>query len=442
MKKKINKINRFFSTDIWTYNESELSFFKLRIIRFLQFLALAFAGFRQDKLNLRASALTYFTMLSIVPLLALGFGIAKGFGLEAVLERELANSLSAQKEALEYILNFVRSMLATAKGGLIAGVGLVMLLWSVMKLMGNIETAFNKVWDVKSTRSWLRKSTDYLTIIIIGTVLMILSGSISIFISTELQTIAEGSEISAFSPLVLHFGRILPYLISWFLFTTMYIVMPNTSVKFKPALIAGFIVTIVFHLFQYAYVSSQTYATRINAIYGSFAALPLFLIWLQTTWFLLLLGVEISFAIQNLRLKGEAFEHKRLSLYYEKQLALWLIKIVIDRFEEGKKAYTLIELSAITESPTYSIEAILKKLQKAELISITTSDNDETRFQPAQSSNNIDIHKVIKKYEILGEDLGEKIKNPMFKKLRNNMDDWYKQQKKSELNALIKDIQV
>lgn len=442
MRKRIQQIKHFFSVAIWTYDEEELSDLKLRVIRFLQFLALAFAGFRQDKLNLRASALTYFTMLSIVPLLALGFGIAKGFGLEAVLERELANNLSAQKEALNYILDFVRSMLETAKGGLIAGVGLVLLLWSVMKLMGNIEAAFNQVWEVKSTRGWHRKFTDYLTIVIVGTVLMILSGSITIFITTELQSIAEGSNLSIFSPVALHFGRLVPYLLSWLLFTMLYIVMPNTKVKFRSALIAGLVVAIVFHLFQYGYVYAQSYATRINAIYGSFAALPLFLIWLQMTWLVLLLGVEIAFAVQNLRLKGEAFEHKSFSLYFEKQLALWMLKLIIDRFEKGQVAYTSKQLATETEIPAYAVEAILAKMRKVGLVSKTEDDQEEAHYQPAESSNNIDIFKVLRKYEDLGEDLSEGIKNPVFKKLKHKIDNWYKQQKESDLNCLVKDISV
>lgn len=441
MKERIQKIKQFFSVDIWTMNEDELSPIKLRAIRFFQFLSLAVAGFKEDKLNLRASALTYFTMLSIVPLLAMGFGIAKGFGLEAVLEKELAKNLSAQKEALDYILGFVTSMLETTQGGLIAGIGLLVLLWSVMKLMSNIEASFNQVWEVTKSRSMSRKVTDYLSIVIVGTLLMILSGSISIFISTELRSIAKGSVLSVFSPLALQFGRILPYLITWFLFSLLYIVMPHTKVKTKPAIIAGMITALMFHLFQIGYVSLQSSATRYNAIYGSFAALPLFLIWLQITWFVLLLGVEISFAVQNLRLKGNAFEHKKFSIFYEKQIALWIAKLLIDRFEKGQDPYSVQELASQTETPVYTVEAIMEKMRKVKLVSKLESD-DEARYQPARSSANLKIYTVIERYENLGEDLSNTVSNNAFQKLKKHFDRLYALQKDSEYNLLLKDIDI
>jgi membrane protein len=441
MKKRIERIKQFLSVDIWTMNEDELSPLKLRTIRFFQFLSLAVAGFKEDKLNLRASALTYFTMLSIVPLLAMGFGIAKGFGLEAVLEKELAKNLSAQKEALDYILGFVRSMLETTQGGLIAGIGLLVLLWSVMKLMGNIEASFNQVWEVSKSRSIYRKVTDYLSIVIVGTLLMILSGSISIFISTELRSIADGSVLSVFSPLALQFGRILPYLITWFLFSLLYIVMPHTKVKPKSAIIAGMITALMFHLFQIGYVYLQSSATRYNAIYGSFAALPLFLIWLQITWFVLLLGVEISFAVQNLRLKGNAFEHKKFSIFYEKQVAVWIAKLLIDRFEKGLDPYTVKDLAAQTETPIYTVEAIMEKMRKVKLVSKLESD-EEACYQPARSSADLKIHTIIEQYESLGEDLSNRVSNKAFQKLKKHFDRLYTLQKDSEYNLLLKDIDL
>jgi membrane protein len=310
-----------------------------------------------------------------------------------------------------------------------------------MKLMGNIEAAFNQVWEVKKSRGWHRKFTDYFSIVVVATVLMILSGSISIFISSELKSISEGSVLSVFSPLALHFGRILPYLISWFLFTMLYIVMPHTTVKLRSAVIAGFVVAVIFHIFQHAYVYAQSYTTRINAIYGSFAALPLFLMWLQITWLVLLLGVEISFAVQNLRLKGSAFEHKQFSFYYEKQVALWLAKIMVDQFEKGNAAYTAKELAALTETPVYSVEAILNKMQQAALVS-RIQDKEEARFQPAQSSNTISIFTIIERYESLGEDLSNAVKSPVFKKIKHRFDELYRLQKESERNQLLKDIEI
>lgn len=442
MKEKIEKIIKFIKSDIWELKESELPPMKLRVVRFFQFISLAVAGFRKDKLNLRASALTYFTMLSIVPVLALGFGIAKGFGLEAVLEDELAKGLASQKEVLNYILSFVRSMLDTAKGGLIAGIGLVVLLWSVMKLMGNIESAFNHVWAVKKSRAWYRKFTDYMSIVIVGTILMIMSGSVSVIIATQLRAIAEGANISIVSLFFLQLAKIIPYLLSWLLFSLLYTVMPNAKVKTKSAMIAGIITSIVFGLFQLGYVEAQRYTTRINAIYGSFAALPLFLMWLQTSWFVILLGAEISFAVQNLKLKGDALEFKKFSFYYEKQIAIWIVKIVIDRFEKGEQAYTSKQISSVCKTPVYAVEKILDNLQKAKLISKIDSD-DEPFYQPAESINNINIVKVMKSYEqTSGKDSCSSVKYKGFEELKTRFDKLADIQEKSEFNELLKDIDL
>ncbi len=434
--KKLN-IKYFFTEKIWTYNDADLSFMKKRLIHFLQIIYITFSGFKKDKLSVRASALTYFTILSIVPLLALVFGIAQGFGLDKILEREVEKKLATQKEILAYLLDFVHSMLNTAKGGLIAGIGLVMLIWSVMQLMSNIEMSFNKLWAVKNTRSIHRKITDYLTIVILGTVLMILSGSISVFISTQLKASAPTEIIH---PIALHLVRILPYLLSWFLFTTLYMVIPNTNVKIRPTLIAGFVVTILYHLFQYGYVHLQAYTTRMNAIYGSFAALPLFLIWMQTTWMLILIGVKLTFAIQNMRVNPDIFDDKDLSLYTEKQLALWIMKIIIERFEEGKRAYSLKELYNKTLIPEYYLKIITQKLKDINLLS--SINNDAMRFQPAKSTNQIDVYMVMKMYDTHGINISDSIKSSDFKAIKNQIDLWGNEQEKSNINCLVKDLKL
>ncbi|MEA2043444.1 MAG: YhjD/YihY/BrkB family envelope integrity protein [Bacteroidota bacterium] len=439
IKEKIDQVKSYFKIEIWTMDESELSGIKRRTLRFFQFISLAIAGFKEDRLNLRASALTYFTMLSIVPLLALGFGIAKGFGLEAVLENELTKGLSSQKEVLQYIMSFVKSMLETAKGGIIAGIGFVVLLWSVMKLMGNIESSFNQVWGIKKPRILYRKFTDYLSIVVVGTVLMIMSGSISVVIFGELHSITKGTGLNMLSPIFLQFAKLIPFFITWLLFGLLYIVMPNTSVKPKSAIIAGLISSIVFGIFQIGYVEVQSYTTRINAIYGSFAALPLFLIWLQISWFVILLGAEISFAVQNLKMKGNAFEYKKFSFNYEKRMALWIVKITIDRFNKGQKAFTAKQIAREVKIPTYTIEKILNNLQKSDLISKIYAE-EEHSYQPAQAINRLSVFNVIDAYENNGDDLSKHIKNRQFKRLDSEYSNLQEVFKKSDFNKLLKDI--
>ncbi len=440
MKKKFKKIKLFFSTIIWTVDVDNMPRPKRDLIKISRTLSLGIRGFREDNLNVRASALTYFTMLSIVPVLALGFGIAKGFGLDAVLENELAKNLAGQEQALEYILQFVRSMLNTAKGGVVAGIGLIVLIWSVMKLLTNIERSFNTVWEVKKSRALIRKFTDYFSIMLVAPILMILSSSISIFISSQLSEFGSDSILSFISPIGLKFAKIIPFLIIWALFTLLYLVMPNTKVKFKSALIAGITAGTIFQLFQVLYVFFQAGATRINAIYGSFAALPLFLIWLQISWFVVLMGAEISFAVQNVKMKGSELRDKILSISYQKKLALLITKNIIIDFSEGNTPPTAQQIANKTTAPYHTVEFILNNLVNSNILSKVVGSKKEYSYQPARSIDKIDVISVISKYEDVGDDHSKYIQHEDFEGIVNKFELLRKKSAEAKENTLVKNI--
>ncbi len=438
MKSKIKQATDFINNELWTINVDKVSKPMKILVNFLRFISLGIQGFREDKLNVRASALTYFTLLSIVPVLAMGFGIAKGFGLEEVLEAELAKAMAGQKEALSYILEFTHSMLGTAKGGLIAGLGFVLLLWSVIKLLSNIENSFNTVWDIKKSRSIIRKFTDYLTIMVLAPILVIFAGSATVFISSNLTDLQDIKLVNVVSPLFMKFAQIIPFIIIWIVFTLLYLVMPNTKVKFKSALIAGIIAGTIFQLFQGIYISFQSGATRINAIYGSFAALPLFLIWLQISWFVVLLGAEISFAVQNFRLKSASKQLQKLSISYQKKIALLLVKKIGEYFSNAKKAPTAEKLSQKTTIPIYTVEFVLQNLVDAGIISKIKNKNNNV-YQPAMSLENLSIVKVINAYEETGTDFSNYIKNLEFKELEKNLKAVKEYQYSAVENVILKD---
>jgi len=441
MKAKIKRFKDFIKNELWTVDIDKASKPKKIVINLLRTVSLGLKGFKEDKLNVRASALTYFTLLSIVPVLALGFGIAKGFGLEAVLEDEIAKSLAGQEEAMNYILEFTRSMLGTAKGGIIAGLGFVLLLWSVIKLLSNIENSFNTVWDIKKSRGIVRKFTDYLTIMMLGPIFMILAGSITVFISTKMAGLQDNTMFEFASPLFLKLAKIIPFIIIWIIFTLLYLVMPNTKVKFKSALIGGIIAGTIFQLFQGLYVSFQSGATRMNAIYGSFAALPLFLIWLQISWFVVLLGAEISFVVQNIKLKGASMQMQKLSISYQKKIALLLVKKLSDYFSKGKKPPTAQNLASKTSIPVFTVEFVLKNLTDAGIVSKVTHKGKNC-YQPAMGLNNLSIAKIVNAYEETGNDFSYYIKSKLFKELGNKLEAVKEYQYKSENNILLKDIKV
>lgn len=439
MKKKIKRIKDFINNELWSVDIETSTKPKRIIINFMRIVSLGIQGFKEDKLNVRASALTYFSLLSIVPVLALAFGIAKGFGLDEMLESEITKSMSGQKEVLNYILSFTKSMLGTAKGGLIAGLGFVLLIWSVINLLSNIESSFNTVWDIKKSRTIIRKFTDYLTIILLGPILVILAGSSTVFISTSLSNFGDSSLFNFATPLFFKFAKIIPFIIVWLSFTLLYLVMPNTKVNFKSAMLAGILAGTVFQIFQSLYVSFQAGATRINAIYGSFAALPLFLIWLQTSWFIVLIGAEISFVVQNVKLKGASKRLKKISIKYQKKLAILIVKELIDNFSDAKPPQTTQQIATKTTIPVYTTSFLLENLTSSGIVSKVLNDKKIT-FQPAMSVENLTITKVLNAYEAKGDDLSIYIKSKMFKNIAKSLNELQAVQENSEKNILIKDI--
>jgi len=441
IKDLITRITKFLGFELWKVDLKSKTAVERSLIKLLRILDLAVKSFKEDKLNVRASALTYFSLLSIVPVLALGFGIAKGFGLDEVLEKEIIKNFDSQKEVMQYMLSFTRSMLDSAKGGVVAGVGLALLLWSVMKLMMNIESAFNSIWDVTKARTYARKFTDYFAIMLIAPLFIILSSSTSVFLASHISSTNNSSLFSIVVPWVGKIANLFPYIIVWLLFTIIYMVMPNTKVNFKSAIIGGIIAGSMFQAFQNLYILFQTNATRTSAIYGSFAALPLFLIWLQISWFVVLLGCEISYAVQSVRVKGSAERDKHLSTSYLKNMAVFLMKIIINEFVNGKKAPTLTEIADDVKLPQHTVQIVLDRLVKAGALSRVLLDKQEKiGYQPAKNIDDFDIVHVIELFENHGEDLSSLIEHEDFKLINKQIDTLNLNMKMSELNLSLKNL--
>jgi len=441
MKNFFKRIQLFLKNELWSIDVSKRSKPWRMLINFLRMVSLGMQGFRKDKLSVSASALTYFTLLSIVPVMALGFGIAKGFGMEKMLEDEITTSLKGQEEVLNYILNFTHTMLETAKGGVIAGMGFLLLLWSVIKLLSNIESIFNRVWDIKKSRTVIRKFTDYLTIILLGPIFMILASSTTIFISAQLSHISQNPIFGFVTPAFLKFAKIIPYIFIWTIFTILYLIMPNTKVKIRSALIAGITAGTIFQLFQGFYIYFQASATRLNAIYGSFVALPLFLIWLQTAWFLVLLGAEISFAVQNVKLKGSSLMLHKLSINYQKKIAVFLLVFITDYFKKGKKAPNIQQLATDSYLPVHTVEFILKNMAESGIISKVML-KETIAFQPASDLDNISIAKVLNDYENFGRDNSKYIKSITYKQLEKRIEKLKNNLLTSEHDISVKEVEL
>ncbi|MBE9531782.1 MAG: YihY/virulence factor BrkB family protein, partial [Proteobacteria bacterium] len=294
------RIIEYFLIGIWSIRLQDLSKKKSFFLNQLRVFVLTLRKFDSDNCSLRASALTFYTLLSIVPVVAMAFGVAKGFGYEDVLRDQLLARFAGQEEVFTIIIGFAHTLLENTRGGMVAGIGMAVLLWTVIKVLYHIEYSFNEIWQIKRPRSLKRRLSNYISFMVIGPALLIASGSVTVFINSHILLVTERIALLSFmGPFTFLLLKLVPYILIWAILTFAYVVMPNVKVSFKSALIAAIIAGTCYQFAQWGYIHFQVGIARYNAIYGSFAALPLFLIWLEISWIIVLFGAEISYSHQN-----------------------------------------------------------------------------------------------------------------------------------------------
>lgn len=428
----------FITTDIWRIPLRELPKTKSFFIKQLRIILVALRGFSENKVQLRASALTFYSLLSIVPVVAMIFGIAKGFGFQERLQKELITKFEGQQEVLEYILDFSQRLLENTKGYTIAGVGVILLFWSVMKLLGNIENSFNSIWQIKNPRPFIRKFSDYLTMMLIAPVFILLSSSVTVFVTSYFDKFASDYAFLEHFRFLL---SLMPYILVWLLLTIIYMVMPNTKVTFKSAFIGGIIAGTIFQVTQWIYVYFQVGINKYGAIYGGFAAVPLFIIWLQLSWSIVLLGAEISFANQNVDRYEFESDARHISSRFRRLVSLMISNLVIKNFAVGKKPLTATEISQEIKVPIRIIRDIIYELVEVNIFSESVSDNPKVRsYQPAIDINVITIDMVLKRLEERGSQHITISKNKEYQKLTEVLESFDESIMKSPSNQLLRDI--
>lgn len=435
-------IMNFLSRGVWNMRLKELSGHRYFLIRQLRIYLLAIKGFYEDKCQLRASALTFYSVLSVVPVLAMAFGIAKGFGLGEKLEKELVTNLSGQQEVLRFLMDFANKMLVNTEGSLIAGLGFVILFWSVIKMLSNIEESFNDVWQIKKARTWGRRFSDYTAIMIFAPILLIGSSAGTVVLKTMIQEFTKGNTLlEAVGPYLTFLINLAPFFLVWVLFTLLYTFMPNTHVKFKSGLIAGIIAGTIYQVFQVLYIEFQGMVTTYNAVYGSFAALPLFLMWLQLSWLIVLFGAEISFAEQNVENYEYEAESTEISYDYKRLLSLYVLHIIVNNFERNESPLLSQDISHKLEMPIRLVREILFDLNNSGLISELVTDTDkQMAYQPAFDINKMTINKVTDVLEKAGSDNIPVLETDSYSQLKNLMDEYRQSVSLDQKETLLKDI--
>ena len=335
------------------------------------------------------AALTFYTVISLVPVLALVFAVVKGFGLVDTLVNNLYSLLPQMPEVVDYIVDFANKALARTQGGVVATVSLLTLFWAVIRVFESIEANFNKIWEVKSTRNLVRKYSDYITVVIIAPLLWIVATSISSYARQVLGV--DGS-------VWLQLGsKAASLFVVWIMFAFVYLVLPNTKVRLRSAVLAGIMAGSCFFAFQAIYVYLMRWMTSYSAIYGSFAALPLFLLWMQNSWSILLLGCELSFAIQNEKRFDEERQLPALSPADNRKLMVAITAFVANAFKRGEGAVPMVAIREGLALPTRIASKLVARLVAAGVLNEVRCEAEEydVAYAPARDTSTLRVCDVL-----------------------------------------------
>ena len=312
-------------------------------------------------LSLLASNLTYMMLLTIFPFFAIVLGISKGFGLDEIILKQLTSLVNRNETMLNYVIDVTNNIINTAKGGILTGLGVIILVYSVISMLNLLEDTFNNIWNVKDSRSYKDKLISYIAIVFIAPLFIFLIIASSSFILNILMKYFGNIPFIAQITV-----KILNGLLSIIFILGVFVLIPNKRVQFIPALI-GSILTYAGLIITYnLYMLLQTSISNYNLIYGSLAFVPIFLIWIKYVWTVILIGFQITYSIQTSREFVE--ERYTLSLSSQKRLGLYLMYILIERFENDEDPYTITDLKIRTSLPKSVIREGIRILQSLVLI--------------------------------------------------------------------------
>ena len=432
---KLRQLFTYFTDTIFRQDVSE---WRNPVVRWLvqQYRLLFYTarGLVEHGTLVRSAALTFYTLMSLVPILAVVFAVVKGFGLTDGLVENLYGIFPRHPETIDYIVGFAENALARTQGGVVAAVGLVMLFWAVIRVFGSIESAFNNIWEVKVARSIARQWTDYIAVVMIVPVLWILANAAGDYVE-QLLGLYDKWYFNTLSHLA-------SMVIIWTMFTLLYLIIPNARVRFQSALMAGIVAGTIFLLFQWGYVYVQRWMTSYNAIYGSFAALPLFLIWMQTSWQILLFGGELSFAYQNISRFAEERESLRISYDQRRKVLLAVMILVARNFRDHGGTLSTDTIRERLGLPTRIVNDVLFQLvQAGQLIAVRSGDGErDVAFTPAHDLASTTVYGILEAVERTGQatlDLGQ---TPELARMNQEVESLKEEVRHSSNNARLSDL--
>ena len=297
IRKQTRKIKDFINEDIWRLELEELSKARARFVKYVKILLITIRTFSAEKIGFQAVALSFFSTMSVVPFIAIVFAITGGLGLADKLQELLYSYFDNSTQIIDFVINAARNIIESTEGGGMGAISGLLFAWIVVWMMLSVERVFNNVWRVTTNRNIFKRLSYIIAMLLIAPFVIMVFFSGTIFYSHILELLGLNSDA------LTTFNTILAWLIFavvvTFTFSAMYKFIPNAPVKYTEAFRAAFITAIPFTLVQYTYLETQVFVTRLNSIFGAFAAVPLFMVWINIGWFIILIGAELSYAFQN-----------------------------------------------------------------------------------------------------------------------------------------------
>ena len=297
LKRKTRRLKEFFRNDIWTLELEELSKARARFIKYMKVMMITIKTFSSEKIGFQAVALSFFSTMSVVPFVAVVFAVTGGLGLADKLTEFLYEYFNNSQQIIDTILGFAQNIINTAQSSAMGLVSALLFVWIVIWMMMSVEKVFNNVWRVQKSRKLLKRLPVTLAMLLVSPFIVLVFFGGSVVYSHALNYL--GLDVESFTVFKTILGWILFGAVATLTFSAMYKFIPNASVDYPNALRAAIFSGIAFTIMQYVYLETQVMVTRLNGIYGAFAAVPLFMIWINVGWFIILIGAELSYAFQH-----------------------------------------------------------------------------------------------------------------------------------------------
>ena len=395
----LKRIVSFFRYDIWKIQRGDVSTPVFYLVNIARTVILAARSFVDSRITRTAAALSFSTIMAVVPMVAVVFAIARGFGFSKHIETWFRDLLVSQPQVAETIIGFVNSYLVNVKSGIILGFGLIVMLYTVVMLISSVEMAFNDIWNVKNQRGLMRTVIDYVAFFFLLPIVIVLTSGVTIFVSAISEQLNE-----LVAPIVRFLISASPYVIMSVIFTLVYMLMPNTKVNFSSAVWPGILAGFAMQMLQLLYIHSQVWVTSYNAIYGSFAALPLFMLWVQFSWIICLFGAHLCYTNQNMEQLSPVPYNNKIAHENKLMLSAVILAIICQRFANGEKPATTMALKKKTNIPAHIVANILGALQEAGLIvDVTGGNKDKSQaYMPAQDIAAITVGNMVKRLDTVG----------------------------------------